>query len=405
MGRAMAHDVFLSYSYQDKTSADAVCHSLEAKGVRCWIAPRDVIPGEDWQQSILDAISGSRAVILMFTGHTNQSENVKREISAAFDSNTMVIPFFIEDVKPQGSLKYVLTGVHWLDAYLPPLEEHVVRLAGILKNLPPNHGDPVPPTPPVPPPVPTPLPTPVPTPIPTPAPEPVPPPGPAPPEPTNWDQVSLDRRLDFAFLTAVIPFAPGFYLLWRTLYRNSGGKAELMRQSDKIVATAVAALIVVPMLLIAAHVLKGKPHAANDLSSASSSAAVSSAASAAVESSAADSSQSSASSTPIAGTPWASASPDGKNRHVKFTNNSTASLVHIYAWSPDQTESETHDLLGADIIAASQSGAYNADDGLNHCVLNFKAERAGDAAPLYLANINICTGYFVTFDDTDTTAP
>ena len=80
----MAHDVFLSYSTQDKAAADAVCHSLESKGIRCWIAPRDVIPGANWQQSILDAIAGSRAVVLIFTAHTNQSENVKKEVSAAF---------------------------------------------------------------------------------------------------------------------------------------------------------------------------------------------------------------------------------------------------------------------------------------------------------------------------------
>src|ERR1700761_4704029 len=132
----MAHDVFLSYSTQDKAAADAVCHSLESKGIRCWIAPRDVIPGANWQQSIIDAIAGSRAVVLIFTGHTNQSENVKKEVSTAFESNTMVIPFLIEDVKPEGSLKYVLMGVHWLDAYAPPLEEHVSHLGKIIQNLP-----------------------------------------------------------------------------------------------------------------------------------------------------------------------------------------------------------------------------------------------------------------------------
>ena len=39
----MAHDVFVSYSHHDKAQADAVCATLEAKGIRCWIAPRDVI--------------------------------------------------------------------------------------------------------------------------------------------------------------------------------------------------------------------------------------------------------------------------------------------------------------------------------------------------------------------------
>jgi hypothetical protein len=35
----MAHDVFISYAHQDRTVANAVCATLEAHGIRCWIAP------------------------------------------------------------------------------------------------------------------------------------------------------------------------------------------------------------------------------------------------------------------------------------------------------------------------------------------------------------------------------
>ncbi|MGH6991941.1 MAG: toll/interleukin-1 receptor domain-containing protein, partial [Caulobacteraceae bacterium] len=38
----MAHHVFISYSNADKLIADRVCHALEEKGLRCWIAPRDI---------------------------------------------------------------------------------------------------------------------------------------------------------------------------------------------------------------------------------------------------------------------------------------------------------------------------------------------------------------------------
>ena len=44
----MAHDVFISHSSKDKQTADAICHYLEQNGIRCWIAPRDILPGEDW---------------------------------------------------------------------------------------------------------------------------------------------------------------------------------------------------------------------------------------------------------------------------------------------------------------------------------------------------------------------
>jgi hypothetical protein len=39
----MAFDVFISYSTKDKATADAACAALESAGIRCWIAPRDVI--------------------------------------------------------------------------------------------------------------------------------------------------------------------------------------------------------------------------------------------------------------------------------------------------------------------------------------------------------------------------
>ena len=41
----MAHDVFVSYAHQDRTVANAVFATLEAHGIRCWIAPRDILPG------------------------------------------------------------------------------------------------------------------------------------------------------------------------------------------------------------------------------------------------------------------------------------------------------------------------------------------------------------------------
>lgn len=67
----MAHDVFISYSHHDKPQADAVCATLEAKGIRCWIAPRDVIPGQEWGAAIVEAIRASRVMVLVFSSHAN----------------------------------------------------------------------------------------------------------------------------------------------------------------------------------------------------------------------------------------------------------------------------------------------------------------------------------------------
>ena len=49
---ASGSDAFVSYASQDAAIANSIVESLEAQGLKCWIAPRDVKPraqyaGED----------------------------------------------------------------------------------------------------------------------------------------------------------------------------------------------------------------------------------------------------------------------------------------------------------------------------------------------------------------------
>ena len=131
----MAHDLFISYSTQDKAIADRLVHELEAKGVRCWIAPRDITLGSDWQQSILDAIASAKALVLVFSAGANTSPTVRKEVLAAVESNVLVIPFRVEDVRPQGALRFNLIDVHWLDAVTPPLDPHIDLLVDRVSRL------------------------------------------------------------------------------------------------------------------------------------------------------------------------------------------------------------------------------------------------------------------------------
>ncbi|HEY2706749.1 MAG TPA: tetratricopeptide repeat protein [Caulobacteraceae bacterium] len=131
----MAHDVFISYSPQDKLTADAACAVLEAAGIRCWIAPRDVTPGSEWSESIIDAIAEVRAFVLVFSAHANESGQVKREVERAVHQGIPIVPFRIEDVPPTKSLEYFISTPHWLDAFSPPLQEHLTHLAQILRTL------------------------------------------------------------------------------------------------------------------------------------------------------------------------------------------------------------------------------------------------------------------------------
>ena len=131
----MAHDVFVSYSSQDKPTADAIVASLEANGIRCWIAPRDILPGSDWSESIVEAIEQAGTMVLVFSGHSNTSPQIRREIESAVSAGIPLIPLRIEEVLPSKSLQYFIGPQHWLDAWTPPLEQHLHRLTDTIKAL------------------------------------------------------------------------------------------------------------------------------------------------------------------------------------------------------------------------------------------------------------------------------
>src|SRR5437016_4360058 len=131
----MAQDLFISHSARDKVVADAVCAALESAAVRCWMAPRDVRPGRSFAGEITRAIQQSRVMVLIFSAHSNNSEQVLREVQLAVTSHLHIIQFRIEDVRPNDDLTYFLSTPHWLDALTPPLENHLQRLVAAVQAL------------------------------------------------------------------------------------------------------------------------------------------------------------------------------------------------------------------------------------------------------------------------------
>ena len=131
----MAHDVFISYSAKNKTTGDAVCATLESNGIRCWIAPRDVVPGMEWSECIIEAIEQARIMVLVLTADANDSPQIRREVERAVNHGVAVLPLRVEDVLPGKALEYFIGNVHWLDALTPPLEAHLQNLAGTIKML------------------------------------------------------------------------------------------------------------------------------------------------------------------------------------------------------------------------------------------------------------------------------
>jgi cell division protein FtsZ len=131
----MAHDVFISYSSRDKPVADAVCAHLERDGVRCWMAPRDILPGQEYGAALVEAIESSKLIALVLSRNSASSPQVLREIERAVHKGLAILPLRIDEVVPAGSLEFFISTTHWLDALTPPLEQHLARMVNVAREL------------------------------------------------------------------------------------------------------------------------------------------------------------------------------------------------------------------------------------------------------------------------------
>ena len=121
-------DVFISYSSKNKNVADAVVSDFEKNGIRCWYAPRDIMPGKEWVSAIKEGIYSAKVFVLIFTEESNSSRQVMNEVAMAFNAEKTIVPFKLTEKGLSDELEYYLTRVHWLDAVSKPLNNHIDEL-------------------------------------------------------------------------------------------------------------------------------------------------------------------------------------------------------------------------------------------------------------------------------------
>jgi TIR domain len=125
----MAADVFISHTTNDRAVAETICRALENRGLGCWIAVRDIGPGENFQVSIVRAIRAAKVMVLIFSGHANaQSDEVGRELALASQYRLTVIPARVEDVVPGEAFEYAFATRQRIDLF-EDWERQIERLS------------------------------------------------------------------------------------------------------------------------------------------------------------------------------------------------------------------------------------------------------------------------------------
>ena len=127
--------VFVSHSSDNRELAGELAEFLETRGVRIWIAPRDVRPGMDYSEQLQLAIEEAVAFVVLVTDNANKSPYVRAETEMAFSTHKPIFPVRITDIQPAAGLAFFLKIRHWTDAFGNLKRNHLDRLARELQGL------------------------------------------------------------------------------------------------------------------------------------------------------------------------------------------------------------------------------------------------------------------------------
>ena len=112
---ASGKSVFLCHSSTDKAAVRALYHRLQRDGLSVWLDEEDLLPGQNWEGAIQDAVRDAACVVVVLSdAATTRAGYVHKEIRYALDfadqqpeDAIFVIPARLEDCDVPRRLKHL----------------------------------------------------------------------------------------------------------------------------------------------------------------------------------------------------------------------------------------------------------------------------------------------------------
>ena len=133
--RKREQHLFLSHSSEDARIATILRDAIESNGVNCWFAPRDVIPGQEYGEAIIDALKRSAVFVLVFSSHAERSPHIRSEIERAASLDIPFVVFRIDSTQPSDRTGFFLSRHHWLDGSDGPSQPTIEALVSAVKRI------------------------------------------------------------------------------------------------------------------------------------------------------------------------------------------------------------------------------------------------------------------------------
>jgi TolB-like protein/tetratricopeptide (TPR) repeat protein len=132
-GGVLSRTVFLSYASQDTEVANTVCKDLEGRGIRCWIAPRDVAPGALYADAIVRAINEAKVLLIVLSQSAVASSHVGKEVERASSKHKQIIALRIDAAPLTPALEYFLSESQWVDIPALGMQAALGKIADVIR--------------------------------------------------------------------------------------------------------------------------------------------------------------------------------------------------------------------------------------------------------------------------------
>ncbi len=104
------YDVFISHkTTEDGAIANRLVACLESRGLKCWIAPRDIPASKNYASAIVDGIERSSVFLMLFSRYANESKDIVREVHQASSFQIPILTVRLDNTKFSPDLGYFLS--------------------------------------------------------------------------------------------------------------------------------------------------------------------------------------------------------------------------------------------------------------------------------------------------------
>jgi hypothetical protein len=125
---------FISHSSSDAGLAQTLCSDLEARGIGCWIAPRNVTPSRPYAEEVVRGIESTDSFVLLASAQAIASVQVLSEVEQAHKRKKEIYTVLLSNPQIGRELDYYISRLHWIESGSNSTEHIAEKLAEVLSG-------------------------------------------------------------------------------------------------------------------------------------------------------------------------------------------------------------------------------------------------------------------------------